>query len=56
VASLFFLTPPVTAVMALVLFAEPLGALAVAGLAIAALGVALVVRAPRQPVPVATVE
>lgn len=56
VASLFFLTPPVTAVMALVLFDEPLGAMAIAGLAVAALGVALVVRAPRQAAPVATVE
>ena len=56
VASLFFLTPPVTAVLAFVLFDEPLGALAIAGLAIAALGVSLVVLAPRQPAPVATVE
>jgi len=56
VASLFFLTPPVTAVMALLLFGEPLGAMAAAGLAVAALGVALVVRSPRRPVAVAAVE
>lgn len=44
VASLFFLTPPVTAVMAFLLFDETLPALALAGLAVSAAGVALVTR------------
>lgn len=42
VASFFYLVPPVTAVMAWLLFGETLGALALAGMALAALGVALV--------------
>ncbi len=44
VASLFFLTPPVTAAMAFVLFDEKLTLTALAGMAVTALGVALVVR------------
>ena len=44
VASLFFLTPSVTAVMAFALFSEALSWLAVAGLAVTAAGVALVMR------------
>ncbi len=44
VASLFFLTPSVTAVMAYLLFDEALNALAVAGLLVTAAGVALVMR------------
>ena len=44
VASLFYLVPPVTAVMAYVIFGETLGPLALLGMAIAALGVALVIR------------
>lgn len=44
VASLFFLTPPVTAVMAFVLFGENLPAIALAGLLLSAAGVALVTR------------
>ena len=44
VSSLFFLTPPVTAVMAWLLFGEELPALALAGLAVSAAGVALVTR------------
>ena len=44
VASLFFLTPSVTAVMAFALFGEALSWLAVAGLAVTAAGVALVMR------------
>ncbi len=42
VASLFFLTPPTTAVMAFLFFDERLAPLALAGLAASALGVALV--------------
>jgi drug/metabolite transporter (DMT)-like permease len=42
VASLFFLTPPTTAVMAFLLFDERLAPVALAGLAASALGVALV--------------
>lgn len=43
-ASLFYLVPPVTALMTWVLFDERLGPLAIAGMVIAALGVALVQR------------
>ena len=45
VASLFFLTPSVTAVMAFFLFDEVLNATAITGLAVTAVGVALVMRA-----------
>jgi drug/metabolite transporter (DMT)-like permease len=44
VASLFYLVPPFTALFAWILFGETLGALAIAGIAAAALGVALVQR------------
>lgn len=44
VASLFFLTPSVTAVMAFALFGESLSWLAIAGLLVTAAGVALVMR------------
>jgi drug/metabolite transporter (DMT)-like permease len=44
VASLFFLTPSVTAVMAFVLFGEALSWLGVMGLAVTAIGVAMVMR------------
>lgn len=43
VASLFYLVPPVTAVTAWALFGETLGPLALAGMAVAVMGVALVV-------------
>ncbi|MBL8520106.1 MAG: DMT family transporter [Betaproteobacteria bacterium] len=46
VASLFFLTPSVTAVLAWLLFNETLPGLAIAGMAITAVGVALVTRSP----------
>lgn len=45
VASLFFLTPSVTALMAFFLFNESLSALAIAGMLVTATGVALVMRA-----------
>lgn len=44
VASLFYLVPPVTAVMAWLWFGEPLGWIKVAGIALVALGVWLVMR------------
>ncbi len=44
VASLFYLVPPVTALMAWALFGEKLGPLAVGGMAVTAVGVALVLR------------
>jgi drug/metabolite transporter (DMT)-like permease len=44
VTSLLYLVPPCTAVMAWLLFAEPITALTVAGIAITAVGVSLVVR------------
>lgn len=44
VASLFFLTPSVTAVMAWILFGETMSILAIGGLAVTAMGVALVMR------------
>jgi drug/metabolite transporter (DMT)-like permease len=46
VTSLLYLVPPCTAVMAWVLFDEALGALVLAGLALTATGVWLVVRSP----------
>ena len=47
VSTLFFLVPPVTSLLAWLLFDEQLGALALAGMATAALGVALVGWQPR---------
>ncbi len=47
VTSLLYLVPPCTAVMAWALFGESLGPAVLIGLAITALGVALVVQAPR---------
>jgi drug/metabolite transporter (DMT)-like permease len=44
VASLFYLTPPATAIMAFALFGETLQATALAGMAVAVVGVALVLR------------
>ena len=41
-ASLFYLVPPVTAVIAFLLFDERLGALALGGMAVTVVGVALV--------------
>ena len=47
VTSLMYLVPPVTAVMAWVLFAEPITAVTIAGTVLTAIGVALVVRQNR---------
>jgi drug/metabolite transporter (DMT)-like permease len=44
VASLFYLVPPVTAGLAWLLFDETLSPIGLAGMALAALGVALVIR------------
>jgi drug/metabolite transporter (DMT)-like permease len=44
VAGLFYLVPPVTAIIAYVVFGEVLTPLAIAGMAVAILGVALVTR------------
>jgi len=49
VTSLMYLVPPSTALIAWVLFAEPITAFTVAGIALTALGVSLVVRAPKPP-------
>ena len=49
VSSLMYLVPPCTAVLAAVLFAEPLTAPVLAGLALTAFGVALAVRADARP-------
>jgi drug/metabolite transporter (DMT)-like permease len=46
VASLFYLTPLTTAVMAWFIFGETLGAMALAGMLVGIIGVALVVRRP----------
>ena len=46
VTSLMFLVPPVTALIAWVLFSEPISAVTMAGTALTAIGVALVVRKP----------
>ncbi|MEM7268790.1 MAG: DMT family transporter [Pseudomonadota bacterium] len=47
IASLFFLVPAVTALMAWAMFGELFGAFEIAGLVVAGLGVALVTQAPR---------
>jgi drug/metabolite transporter (DMT)-like permease len=46
VTSLLYMVPPCTAVMAWVLFGEPLSGQVLAGIGVTAIGVALVVRAP----------
>lgn len=46
VASLMYLVPPCTAVLAWLLFGEPLTALVLLGIAVTAVGVAIVVRTP----------
>jgi len=51
VSALFYLTPPTTALMAFLIFGEKLGLTAVAGMAIAAAGVAIAVRQPSPPAP-----
>jgi drug/metabolite transporter (DMT)-like permease len=51
VTSLLYLVPPCTAVMAWILFGEDITTSTVAGLALAAVGVSLVVRSPSQPRP-----
>jgi drug/metabolite transporter (DMT)-like permease len=48
VTSLLYLVPPTTALMAWVLFGEPITVLTLAGMALTALGVSLVVRAPAR--------
>jgi len=48
VTSLMYLVPPTTAVMAWLLFGEPITALTVAGVTLTALGVSRVVRAPAR--------
>lgn len=47
VSSLFYLVPPATALETYLLFGERLAALSILGIAVAALGVALVVRPPK---------
>jgi drug/metabolite transporter (DMT)-like permease len=47
VTSLMYLVPPTTALMAWVLFGEPITVAIVAGMALTAAGVSLVVRSPR---------
>ena len=44
--SLFYLVPPSTAVMAWLLFGEPITAFTLMGMALTAVGVALVLRTP----------
>ena len=48
VASLMYLVPPCTALMAWLLFSEPITALTIAGTLITAVGVGLVVRSPKR--------
>ena len=48
VTSLLYLTPPTTAVMAWLLFGEAFSPLALAGMAVAVLGVAFVVKKPKE--------
>lgn len=49
VTSLLYLVPPCTAMMAWVLFREPLAVIAIVGMGLTALGVSLVVRQPPRP-------
>ena len=49
VTSLMYLVPPTTAIMAWVLFAEPLTPLTLVGIALTAIGVSWVVRKPPEP-------
>ncbi len=49
VSALVFLTPPLSAIEAFVLFGDPIGAAAVAALAVSAVGVWLVLRTPADP-------
>jgi drug/metabolite transporter (DMT)-like permease len=51
VTSLLYLVPPTTAVMAWVLFGEAITIFTIAGMALTALGVSLVVRTPASPRP-----
>jgi len=51
VSALFYLTPPTTALMAWLAFGEGMGLPAIAGMAIAAIGVAIAVRQPSPPAP-----
>ena len=53
VSSLYYLVPPVTAVEAWFLFGERVSALSLAGIAVTAVGVALVVVSPRATAPAA---
>lgn len=48
VASLMYLVPPSTALLAWLLFAEPITAITIGGTALTAFGVSLVVRSPRM--------
>lgn len=48
VASLMYLVPPTTALIAWVLFGEPITATTIAGIALTAFGVSLVLRPPRR--------
>lgn len=48
VASLMYLVPPCTAVIAWVLFGEPISLVSILGIATTAIGVSLVVRAPKR--------
>jgi drug/metabolite transporter (DMT)-like permease len=48
VSSLMYLVPPVTALLAWMMFDEPFGIVAILGMAITALGVALATRAPSK--------
>ena len=50
VTSLMYLVPPCTALLAWLLFAEPITAITIAGTLITAVGVSLVVRPAKQPV------
>ena len=48
VASLMYLVPPTTALLAWLLFSEPITAITIGGIALTAFGVSLVVRSPRM--------
>jgi len=50
VTSLFFLVPPVATLMAWLVLDEPVGAIALSGMVLATIGVAMVMAPTRRPV------
>jgi drug/metabolite transporter (DMT)-like permease len=56
VTSLMYLVPPCTAIIAWFLFDEPITLVILLGIALTAMGVSMVVRAPTRPAPISEKE